>query len=328
MKKLFFILALLTTYNLLLTTYASADTIYTNDGKEIKGIVLEEYKDRVLLSTVDGEKTIMKSDIKELYYDTNEQNLIKLADQARERGDFIKAFVHYDKAFQINPASKAAKDGIVFMQGYLFKKDMAQKEEAVKRHNEFELRGEKSEIKSDEERFNEELKKLRISSGITLITKGGLTEIENATIGSPAYDAGIRNGDVLIAVWGRLVGYLSLREVVELLLEKTSLETKCTIDRAVEVMISENRNLLSSTSDLIGVNLKMELDGLTIAEVKEPSTAQAAGLRQNDIIIDINSNPTRYMPLKRAVEIIKKSKGDKVKLTIRREVVMWGKEGR
>ena len=33
------------------------------------------------------------------------------------------------------------------------------------------------------------------------------------------------------------------------------------------------------------------------------------------------------MPLKRAIEAIKKSKGGKVSLNIRKEIVMWGKGG-
>ena len=137
--RIIMLVIFLITYSLQLTTYSNADTIYTKDDKEIKGIVIEEYKDRVLISTVDGEETIKKPDIKELYFDTEEQNLIKLAEQARDRGDFIKSFVYYDKAFKVNPDSRAAKDGIVFLQGYLFKKDMAKKEEEINRRNEFKL---------------------------------------------------------------------------------------------------------------------------------------------------------------------------------------------
>ena len=329
MKK-FLILALMIAGSLAMTIgYLSADTIYTNDNKELKGIVVEDYKDRLLFSTVDGEETLMKADIKELYYDTEEQNLIKLAEQSRDKGDFIKAFVYYDKAFKLNPDSKQAKDGIVFLQGYLFKKDMSQKEEAVRRHNEFEQFGQRPEIivKSDEENLKEEIGRLRDTVGIAIRSKGGVTEIGNVKIGSPAYEAGIRNGDILVAIWGRLVGYMTLGEVVETILEKTSLETKCTIERKVDVRISEDRNLLSNTKDLIGITLTIQFDGLTVSEVKENSTAAEAGLRHNDLITEINGNHTRYMTLKRAIELIKKSKGNAVNLVIQRESVMWGKEG-
>lgn len=296
---------------------ALSDTIYTKDNREIKGIIVEEYNDRVLMSTVDGERAIMKPDIRELYFDTEEQNLVKLAEQARDKGDFIKAFVYYDKAFKINPDSKAAKDGIVFLQGYLFKKDIAKKEEAVNRHNEFEEKGAGYiAIKTEEERFREEIEKLKNTAGITLQSNTGVTQIESVTPGLPAYEAGVKKGDVLTAVWGKLVGYLSLQEVVETLLEKTSLETKCTIERTVDLNAKD-----------IGIELKMQFDGLTVTGVKGGSPAQAAGLKQDDIITSINGRNTRYMPIKKALELIKKSNGDTVRLIFKREIVMWGKGG-
>ena len=48
---------------------------------------------------------------------------------------------------------------------------------------------------------------------------------------------------------------------------------------------------------------------------------------QVDLITGINGQATRYMPINKALELIKKSKGATVMLTFRREVVMWGKEG-
>lgn len=317
-------------HNSQLTTQNSyADTIYTNDGKEIKGIVVEDYKDRIMLSTADGEITLMKSEIRELYYDTEEQNLIKLAEQAREKGDVVKAFSYYDKAFKLNPDSKQAKDGFVFLQGYLFKKDVAQKEEAVSRRNDYEQYGAQGVIaKSDEDVLKDDIEKLKTTAGITFVVENGVTKIGSIAAGSPAYEAGMRKGDTLAAIWGKLTGYMSLREVVDAIHKKASIETRCTIERNVDVRINENRNLLANTSDLIGAALSMQFDGLTVSDVKDNSPAREAGLKQNDVIMDINGNPTRYMPLKRAVEVIKKSKGDVVNLTIRRDIVMWAKEGR
>lgn len=312
-----YIFLIVTTFLTLVTGYAVADTIYTNDGKEIKGIVVEDYKDRVILSTADGELTIMKSGIRELYYDTEEQNLIKLAEQARDKGDVMKAFTYYDKAFKLNPNSKQAKDGIVLLQSYLFKKDVVHKEEAVSRRNDYEQRGEKPWIKSDEELFNENLNKLRSDAGITLTTNGGVTKIESVRIGSPAYEAGVRRDDTLVAIWGRLVGYMSLKEVVEMLLKKNSLETKVTLERNIDAGVGPDGS--------IGATLAMQLDGLTVSALKD--SARASGLKSDDLITEISGESTRYMPLKRAIEIIKRSRGGQVKLTVRKDIIMWGKGG-
>jgi len=318
MKKIFLLSVLVISYSLKSTAILGADTIYTNDNKEIKGIIIEEYKDRVLMSTVDGERTIMKPDIKELYFDTEEQNLVKLAEQARDRSDFMKAFAYYDKAFKVNPESKAAKDGFIFLEGYLFRKDMAGKERDVNRRNEFESMGPGPiTIKAEEEKFREDLEKLKITSGITLKSDRGVTQIDSVIIGSPAYEAGVRKGDILIAIWGRFVGYLSVQEVVQTLLEKTSLETKCTIERTVELASGDSEGIF-----------KMQFDGLTVSDIKGGSLAQEAGLKPNDVITGINGQSTRYTPIKKALELIKKSKDGIVKLTFRREIVIWGKEGR
>lgn len=298
---------------------ALSDTIYTKDNKELKGIVIEDYKDRVIFSTVDGELTIMKSDVRELYFDTEEQNLIKLAEQARDKDDYIKAFTYYGKAFKLNPNSRAAKDGVVFLQGYLFKKDTVHKEEAVQRLNDYEQRRDRPWIKSDEDIFNDSLNKLRSEAGITLMTKGGITKIESVRIGSPAYDAGVRKDDTLVAVWGRLVGYMSLREVVEMLLKKNSIETKITLDRNIDVKVGPDGS--------IGATLAIQFDGLTISALKDGIAAYEAGLKPNDLIMEINGESTRYMPLKKSIEIIKKSKNGQVNLTIRKEMIMWGNGG-
>jgi hypothetical protein len=316
-KKIVFALLTFFIYGLLTTDYGLSDTIYTKDNKEIKGIIVEEYKDRVLMSTVDGERSLMKSDIKELYFDTEEQNLIKLAEQARDRGDFIKAFVYYDKAFKISPDSKAAKDGIVFLQGYLFKKDIAKKESDIQRRNDFEERGAGPIVmKTDEERFKENTEKLRKNYGISLKMKDSDVQVSDVGVGSPAYEAGMRSGDMLVAVWGRFVRYLSLQEVVETLLEKTSLETKCSVERDLNV-----------NTENFGAGFKMLFEGMTVSEIKDGSSAQEAGLKTGDIITAINGKSTRYMPLNKALDMIKMSKDNNVTLALRRDVVIWGKEG-
>src|SRR3989338_4438616 len=132
------IFLLVTGYRLLVTNCIFADTIYTNDGKELKGIIVEDYKDRVIFSTSEGEIVVMKEDVRELYYDNEEENLIKLAEQAKERSDYIRAFAYYDRAYKLNPKSKAAKDGLVFLQGYLFRQEQAKKEGEINRRSEME----------------------------------------------------------------------------------------------------------------------------------------------------------------------------------------------
>ncbi|MFA6078765.1 MAG: PDZ domain-containing protein [Candidatus Omnitrophota bacterium] len=308
----------------LAVSLAGADTIYTKDGKELKGIVVEDYRDRIVFSTVDGEVSIMKSDINELYYDGEEDNLIKLAEQALERGDHMKAFAYYDRAYKINPNSRKAKDGIVFLQGLLFRKEQSQKEAVVRRQEEFERHGKYvAPQKSDEAEVAKTIEKLRETIGISFEVKGDFPEVTNVRTGSPSYVAGIRRGDLLIAIWGKLTGYMSQQDLVDHLMEKTSLEVKCTIERTIDVAISGLRTPISTPNDLIGAVVGIGFDGLLITGVREGGGAASAGIEKDDLVMAINGESTRYMPLKKAVEMIRGSRESSVRLTIRREVTFW-----
>jgi carboxyl-terminal processing protease len=66
---------------------------------------------------------------------------------------------------------------------------------------------------------------------------------------------------------------------------------------------------------------------MTVSEIKDGSSAQEAGLKTGDIITAINGKSTRYMPLNKALDMIKMSKDNNVTLALRRDVVIWGKEG-
>ena len=277
-----------------------------------------------MLSTPEGEIEVMKSDIRALRYDVEEENLIKLAERSKERNDYASAYAYYEKALKVNPDSRAAKDGVVFLQGYLFRIQEAKKEEDIKRRAEFErYQAAGPDTRTAEELWREELKDLRSSLGITLKSPGLKIEIEDVSRSSPAANAGLKSDDRVIAVWGRLTGYMDLAEVVGLLLKQEPREIKMIIERGVNVNLNKKRGLLSGTNELIGARLLMELDGLTVTQVTGGGMAERAGLKTDDLIVSIDGKPTRYMPLKTAVKVIKTSKKDYVNFTIRREATIW-----
>ena len=312
---------------LLLASFAAADTISMNSGEEIKGIVVEDYKDRIVLSTISGEKTIMKSDIKELYYDEEEENLIKLAQQAAEKRDYIRALTYYDMAFKLNPYSKAAKDGLVFLEGYLFRKEQAQKEDDVRKRDALEHQGAIGGVEPPKiESVSEKSVRLRKATGMTLEIKSGFPCAGSIQPHSPAYEAGMQKGDRLVAIWAKLTGYMELREVLDALLDKPSLELKCTIERALDSAVSPYRLVAPGPKELIGASFAMEFDGLTVTSVREGGAAYAAGLKRGDVITSIDDKSTRYMPLNSAVNMIRNSKGNTVKLTVRREILIWRRD--
>jgi len=306
---------------------ALADTIITNDGKEIKGIVVEDYKDRVVFSTVDGEITVMKSDMRELSFDSEEENLIKLAEQASERRNYSRAMTYYDMALKVNPDSAPAKQGMAYIRGNIFRKEEALKAADIKRQQDIELSGGRSPAIPEPENAGSLAGTLEKLTGIRITIAENIPRIETVKLSSPAYETGLRKGDLLVSVWGKLTGYLSLEEILDLLINKSAIEIRCVIEHASDVAINPNRTTVLGPDGLIGASFAMEIDGLTIAAVKEDGSALKAGLQEGDLVMAIDGKQTRYMPLKKAVELIKGSKMETVKLTLRRKVIIWRESG-
>lgn len=325
-RKFLFFSIFLFTLHVSRSTLSYADTIYMKDGKEVRGIVVEDYRDRLTFSTIDGEIRILKQDIREVSYDSEEDNLIKLAEQAKDRHNYGKAYAYYEMALSANPNSKAAKDGTVALQGYLYRKEEVNKEYDIKRRQEFESSGTVlGAAGADEASLKESVEKLKNSLGITIAMKEGFPEITAVTKGPAASEAGMKKGDILAAVWGRLTGYMTLKDVMDLLLEKPSIEIKLTIERTVTVDV-RRKLIAGSPNDLIGASLAMEFDGLTIADVKKAGPSANAGLEKEDLIVAIDAKATRYMPLEKAEDLIKGSKGGSISLTVRRQLLIWRKD--
>ena len=301
---------------IIFVSHTPADTIYTNDGKEIRGIVVEEYNDRLVLSTADGEVTVMKSDIRELTFDSEEDNLVRLAQQAMDRHDQSRAYSCYERALKINPDSKAAKDGLVYLQSYILRQQEAKKENDIRRQESLERSGGAVTEGSAEEDMAATLER---TAGMAIAIKDNFPQVVSVKSGSPAHEAGIRKGDILSAIWGKLTGYMSLDDIIYTLLKRSALEIRCTIERSVEVPIDPGRQMMSGPEGIIGAGLSMEIDGLTVSTAKDA----AAGLERGDLVVAINGKPTRYMRLKAAVDFIRNVKADAVTLTLRRNLIIW-----
>lgn len=320
------IAALLLLLGAMTASCASADTIHMKDGRELKGIVVEEYKDRLLVSTVDGEVTMMKSEIKELYFDEEETNLIKLGDQARDAKRYMKAAAYYGGALKLNPDSKGAKDGLLYLQLHISDKIDSMRSDSVRRQRDIDENGGSILVeKSDDEALKEVQSDLSKSLGLKLCADGFMPFICLVRPDSPAEMAGMIKGDTLVAIWGRLTGYMTLREVADHLLKKASPEIRCTIERTRDVKVNKSKNIFSGPQDSIGADLTIGFDGLTIEKARRGGNISAAGLADGDIIVAIDGVSTRYMAMSKVTGIICGSVGS-VRLTFRRDLIIWKRD--
>jgi len=297
-----------------------ADTVTFKNGDLVKGVILENYADRILVSTHEGEKAIMKSSIARLEYDVQEDNLLSLGEHYRKKGNFDDAYFYYKKAHEVNPDSKAAKDGITLSRQAFFAKDRKRHQDAVEKRKmieEFKSKGRFDEVPKDKEKI------LKSVLGIALKMDGTNPIIGRIEARSVAEISGIRLGDRIIAVWSSLTGYLSKDEIISRLIDRTPRELKLTIER--DIKVGKNRHIfVRSTENLIGTRFMMEWEGLAIGDVIAGGPAGRAGLKTGDLVIKIEGKPTRYMSSPNIHKLIRKAEGE-VAFTIRREISVWKK---
>ncbi len=302
----------------------TADTICLKDGSEVKGIVVENYHQSIVLSTIYGEKNFDKSDVKDILYDRKEQNLIKLGDYYQKNGNPAKAYTYYKRAYELNPDYKEAKDKFIYMRSTFlrnpekqFKGDMARKQALFKESGKLYNPEVEEKIATEEERFHK-------ATGLILSSYKGMPKIVRIIPSSPAAESGVEEGDIIVSIWGRLTGYLSLDVIMEMILDSSSPEVALSIKKSIIITAPHRR---TRSLDDIGLLLKMQEDGLTVAALRSTSQAARSGLIDGDIITHINGVSTRYMPFRAAKNKITDSllAGD-VELDIVRDLVLWRKE--
>ncbi|MDD5439497.1 MAG: nickel pincer cofactor biosynthesis protein LarC [Candidatus Omnitrophica bacterium] len=292
----------------LCVSYAVADTVYCKDGRELKGIIVEEYRDRVILSQEDGEKALSKDIIRSIDYDLEEQNLVSMADASLRAGDYDRAYYYYEKAKAVNPSYKDAIAGSNYLSGYIMRRASSKKLAQI-------------QWSQTVEDFNKEKRK-EGASVPKIVDLVGLELAEDTSHrivvkkiyeGTPADRAGIAEGDAIASVWGKLTGYMRLDDVTALFTRGENLELKVQVDRKLKV---EPKVILPSQLSLV-------FDGLTLKAVREESQAYQDGFRDGDVILAIDGKNIRYTPQAEIERTL--AEGPHV-LVIRRELTIWRSE--
>jgi serine protease Do len=173
----------------------------------------------------------------------------------------------------------------------------------------------------------------------------GLPEAKGARVaevihGSPAQEAGLRAGDVIVAFNGRelgdsrelslLVARISIGETVTVEIVRESKERRILKMRIVELPERQPTLAASQESEPLGLavqdlspplrddlGLNKDLAGVMVSQVEQGSVAEEAGVQQRDLILEVNRQEVHDGPSYRAV-LQKTEKGRDVLLLIRR----------
>ncbi|MFH1877272.1 MAG: PDZ domain-containing protein [Candidatus Omnitrophota bacterium] len=283
-----------------------------NNGEQFKGVVVNEYKDRIILSTTEGEKQIKREEIKDIIFDLEEQNLLKLGDLYLDKNMYEKAEYYYRKALELKPDYRKAGDSLDYVEGLKRTAGFESKRGLIQK-----LRRDSGQNSHENNSMGSRIKD---TLGITLRNVSDTFEIAEVENNSPAKRAGVKQGDILYSVWGRNIKYMEPAEVMEKLLGPGLMEIRVTITRNLMLELGGQGG---KYSDLIGAVLDFsEMEGLYFKKIYPGGVADKAGIREGDIISDIQGKPCVYLMLPDIENIINSRKDDTLSLRIKRDVIL------
>jgi C-terminal processing protease CtpA/Prc len=281
----------------------------------MKGLILDEYKDRVVLSTADGEKTLMKSRIRSAIYDSEEDALIQKARNQFKKHQYVEAYYTYKKAVDLNPEHEEAVERLNYLRGYLETKTRDDIIEGVKNNQE---RFGGADGRTVARRVTEEL-------GLILGQGEKYVYVEEITGDNlSGADSKLKPGDRIVRVWGEMTAYMTVDEVGVLFLSPG--EVRFTIERTASPLLSTVKSLFSGYGKIIGARLRLIKKGIVIEKLRQGGPFARAGILSGDLLWRINGKNTRYMPLSEVLGMIREDQGKTIEVDVRRDVTLWRKE--
>jgi tetratricopeptide (TPR) repeat protein len=293
-----------------------ADTIVLKNGKELKGLVVERHADRVIVSTENGELPILLRGIKDIQYDEPDQNFIETGKRYEAEGKFEEALVFYEKALAENPKSEDARVAASGVKSKFFSTvTEGPRNEVEKQQLIYESWGKSRPVDTlIKERTVENAKLLKNNMGLTLKRKGDWVVVENADSRKAAAQAGLKRNDRLVAVDNTSLRYLSPEIVMRYFLVPQYSSFMLRYERDIVVRPEEGAALKD-----LGLKLSLQYDGVVIESIKDKSAAAAAGVREQDWLVSVQGQSTRYLALPKTAALIEEAaKGGAVMLTVRR----------
>jgi len=307
---------------LLFSNLAYADTVIMKNKTKVKGLVVDEYVDRIALSTIDGEKYILREEIEVIEYDTPEQNFMQLGRAYEGKGWYDKAAFYYKKAMDINPDYKDAREAYLSSHAKMWREEEKRTKKEVELFNmaaEFQ-RARKNKKAAPVVKNKESM--VREGLGITLTENNGIFTISEVAPGSSAAKAGIQKGDFLTGIWGRLIRYSKFEDVLNELSGPRYSEVKILLEKDIPVSMEAKENFYKELS----VSLGFEYEGLVIKDIVSGKKGDMAGLKKGDFVTAIDKNITRYLPMDSVIALISSPKNNTVVFTVRR-VINLRREG-
>ena len=285
---------------------AFADTVILTDGEEVKGLVVDEHADRIVVSTFEGEKALNRTRIEHIRYEDEETHLLKLAGSALDTKNYEQAIYYYKKVLKLDPDSTIAKDGARMAIG----KQLSSGAEIAKEEIDLMIALEEGSDAFEKEAIEHE-KNIRTLLGLELAMdkKKAPCFVEAVYPRSVSYDHGVQKGDIIDSIWNTSVKYMPYEGVVR---EMAGPEFSV-------VKLSVERQVVFNKKELPGLNIALHKEGYFIKDVSGLLRSRENYIMPGDWILEVNSAATRYMPEKELKNMITDTDGT-VSFLIKRDI--------
>jgi C-terminal processing protease CtpA/Prc len=289
------------------------------NGKELKGLIVEQHEDRVILSTEKGEMPVPKRGIKKIDFDEPEQNFMQIGLQYEEKKRWGEALAYYEKALEVNPDLEDARKASVRVRNQFWTNSaVGPVEEIERRQTLYDSLGTPKKTSHATTKSVVGLpSQLKETFGMALERKEEWTQISELVPKREAAMAGLKRQDRLVSIDGMSLRYLNADVVQSKLLSLTRSHFTLEYERDCIVQRTGMEKSLAE----VGLVPKLESEGLVIETIKEKSKAASGGLKAGDLLVKINGASTRYMPLKKIMAEINKEPLKTI-FSVRRSVLL------
>ena len=297
-----------------------ADTVQLKDGQQLKGLIVEKHEDRIILNTEKGETPVLKSTIQEILYDDAEQNFLQMGEAYEAAQRWGEALDYYGKALEINPDFSEARQAQARVRNRFWSKAAAgPKSEIERRQMLYDSWGQGGPAGSfSKKQAQTEGSTLRDGAGIEIERNGDWAQVKEVLPKKDAALVGLKKKDRLVAIDGQSIRYLSPEVVQEKFLSPRYSSFILEYERDCPLM----KTGFEKEFGEFGLELKLQHEGVVVQKVKEQSPASKAGLQAQDLLMAVNGNSIRYLPLAKLMGAVQQSKGDTVLLSVRRTAIL------
>ena len=232
--------------------------------------------------------------VEAIKYDDPERSYFQLGRQLEQAGRLREALAAYERASEIRPDFRGAREAAFNVQRRLWRQDESQVIDEIKRQEMIiQQAGREPQSRFEDRGAPVALtplggKTFEMRYGVRLRYENGKTKVTQVQSGGYADVAGLRPGDVIVAIWNDPIQQLWPDEIGRRLNESTG-ELSLTVER--EVVVGPG-----------SMEIELGYEGLEVQRVA------AAPLRdkmaQGDRVVRINGRVTRYLTLEQAQRML------------------------